>query len=113
MNFIITLILGVSAGAVCLICWVIELRPFLDSIKSYQGYPVLKPFYILGEIPKAIPFIIDISITMIFQVIFSMGAGLVGGIIAIWISNIFSFWLVREMRRYICYSQLSLFLVHG
>ena len=96
---VIIVLLGVLAGGTCLWFWKQELTPFIeymDNIKNITGYK--KVFMLLKAIPLTIPFITDLFITMLFQVIFSMGTGLAGGMVALWISNIFSFWQVRRMQ---------------
>ena len=97
MNFIITALFGITAGAVCLYFWIKESRPFVEAYKNLSGNPFMKGIKTIGILPMLFPFFLDLGITMVFQVVFSMGAGLAGGVIALWISNIFSMYLNKQI----------------
>lgn len=82
--------------------WYIEIKPFLDDSASIPTYSLvdklLYPFRWVCELPKAMPFIIDIAITLFAVGSLGMGAGLIGGITGIFLSNVIS--LIIIMRTY-------------
>ncbi len=105
MNFVITVTFATLAGLVCIWFWNKELKPVFEyykKVQQYKGAKCLYPFYVMGEVPAllmlATPFLIDLGITMLFSSIFSMGAGLTGGAVALWISNFVSLYIYRSTK---------------
>ena len=82
--------------------WYVELKPYLDAFetipKNTLGDKLAFPFRNVLIMPKMLPFGIDIFITLFAVGSLGMGAGIVGGITGVFLSNIVS--LVILMRTY-------------
>jgi len=82
--------------------WYIELKPYLDALDSIPKNTLSEklafPFRNILIMPKMIPFAIDITITLFAVGSLGMGAGLVGGITGVFLSNIIS--IIIVMRTY-------------
>ena len=82
--------------------WYVEIRPFIDAVQEIPvqtaSDKLLYLFRYVVLLPKAMPFLIDICITLFAVESLGMGAGIVGGITGVFLSNIVS--LVILMRTY-------------
>lgn len=74
----------------------LELKPFLDAIGKSRG--IMLPVSFVLNLPRLIPVAIDITAVVVMGYLFSLGAGLIGGVTSLFASIVVS--LIIYSRRY-------------
>lgn len=74
--------------------WFLEIKPWLEEVQGIPSYTlgdkITYFFKFLGAIPKGMPFVIDIAITLFAVANLGFGGGVTGGITGLFLSNIIS-----------------------
>lgn len=85
---LIFLLIGFIMAALAVLFWYMELVPFLSATRNKPWY--VYPFAIIFNLPKLAPFLIDVAITLFCVGNLGFGAGVLGGVTGLFISNVIS-----------------------
>ena len=90
---IVFTVLILSMGVLSAIFWWIEAQPFVSAVKELRtdtfGEKFTYFFRFLGQLPKAMPLLIDLGATIGLAYLFGLG-GVVGTALGLTISNVLS-----------------------
>ena len=95
-NMLILLIIAMVMIGLHIWIMYLELKPYLDAIENKKG--MMLPIAMVVNLPKLIPIVIDITAVVVMGYLFSLGAGLIGGVTSLFASIIVSF--IIYCRRY-------------
>jgi hypothetical protein len=110
------LIIGFSQIVLAVLFWYLELKPYIHATKDVFCIKneslidlILLPFKILygmgkslWHLPKMIPFVLDVLITLFCIANLGFGAGVLGGISGLFLSNCISiliWWKMKKKKR--------------
>jgi len=91
------LLIGFAMAALAVWFWYRELVPFLSATRNKPWY--VYPFAIIFNLPKLAPFLIDVAITLFCVGNLGFGAGVLGGVTGLFISNVISCFILYHSHK--------------
>jgi hypothetical protein len=99
---VIFIVICLSMAVLSAIFWVIEIKPFVDRVKSLEttsfGQKFTFFFRFIACLPTALPFLCDIGATIGICMLFGLG-GVIGTAMGLTISNVISVFILWNMKK--------------